>query len=64
VRAHPDELTVESWPKEPKLSHLTGPHLEDVEDVVEGDTPAFWKDLALAVLIAVLLWSVALGVVG
>jgi hypothetical protein len=64
VRAHPDELTVESWPKEPKLSHLSGPPIEDVENVLEGDSPALWKDVALAVLIAVLLWLVVAGVVG
>ena len=65
MRARPyDEATVESWRTEPRLSNLIGPEIDDVESVDDGKSPALWKDVALAVLVAVVLWLVAAGVVG
>lgn len=54
VRKHKaDDWTIERWRTEPRLVGL------EFSDTIVDGAPPLWKDLALASLIAVLLWIAA-----
>jgi len=58
---HPnyDEWTIDHWRLEPRLT------LSEIDDPPEAEvTPAFWKDLTTAALVAVALWIAAAIVFG
>jgi len=55
---HVDDWTIDRWKLEPRL------HLE-MEDPPNADVaPALWKDLMLALAVAVVLWLTAVIVFG
>jgi hypothetical protein len=59
--SHPnyDEWTIDRWRVEPRLN------LSEIDDPPEAEvTPAFWKDLTTAALVAVALWIAAAIVFG
>jgi hypothetical protein len=55
-RPHPDDWIVERWRTEPRLSKL---QTLEVDDTSLSDAPALWKDVAVATLLAVMLWASA-----
>jgi hypothetical protein len=59
-RPHSDDLIVERWRTEPRLSKL---ETLEVDDTSLCDAPALWKDVAVATLIAVMLWASAAALV-
>ena len=50
---HYDDWTIESWRIEPRLRAL------DVDDKQTDHNPPLWKDVALASVVAALLWATA-----
>jgi hypothetical protein len=52
---HYDDWTVESWRIEPRLRPLD-------TDASDDRNPPLWKDLTLASIVAVLLWSAAVAI--
>jgi hypothetical protein len=56
-----DDLVVESWRTEPRLSGLQALELDDAP---VADAPALWKDVAIATIIAVALWLCAAALFG
>lgn len=55
---HYDDWTVESWRIEPKV----GGYEAELDDA--DDNPPLWKDLTLASIVALVLWSAAAIVFG
>lgn len=53
---HYDDWTIESWRIEPQVRPLDA---ADTEDSEPDTNPPLWKDLTLAMIVAVLLWGVA-----
>jgi hypothetical protein len=53
-----DEWIIESWRTEPRHMGL------EFSDTVPDTAPPLWKDLAVASLVAILLWAAALVVFG
>ena len=48
-----DEWTIESWKTEPRLGGI------EFQDMSVEHAPPLWKDLALASVVAALLWTAA-----
>lgn len=53
-----DDWIIESWRTEPRRMGL------EFSDTLPDAAPPLWKDLAVASLVAVLLWAAALVVFG
>jgi hypothetical protein len=53
TRPRTDDLVVESWRTEPRLSHLQA---LEVDESSYPDAPAWWKDIVFATLLAIVLW--------
>jgi len=53
-----DDWTIERWKTEPRLMGL------EFSDALADPAPPIWKDLAIASVVAVLLWGAAMVVFG
>ncbi|HVL66553.1 MAG TPA: hypothetical protein VM364_04740 [Vicinamibacterales bacterium] len=56
---HYDDWTVESWRIEPRLRAI-----ETEMDEADENNPPLWKDLTLASVVALVLWSAAAVIFG
>ena len=54
-----DEWTIDRWRVEPRLGTID----LDVEDAADGNPP-LWKDLTVASVVAVVLWTTAALIFG